>query len=148
MILWGETRSTAWKTPSQCHFVQHIFHVDVPRANAGVRGEKPVTEIRDTKYDGWEWALLCICCALSGAVVFVLHVNVAFMWSSLLVIRSICATGVLKHGRKVLHRQTRELVYKVFSYFKCEADVGMAGHYVSKVRERTVEACDVSLGSV
>jgi hypothetical protein len=40
------------------------------------------------------------------------------------------------------------LVYKVFSYFKHEADAGMPVHDVAKVQERTSEACNISIGSV
>jgi hypothetical protein len=46
-------------------------------------------------------------------------------------------------------RQTRELVYKVFSYFKRQADdAGMSVHDVVKAQERTAEACDISIKSV
>jgi hypothetical protein len=33
---------------------------------------------------------------------------------------------------QVLHKQARELVYKVFSYFKREAEAGMQVHDVAK----------------
>jgi hypothetical protein len=50
-----------------------------------------------------------------------------------------------RRRRQVLHRQARELVYKVFSYFKHEADAGMPVHEVAKAQERTAEVCDVAL---
>jgi hypothetical protein len=36
---------------------------------------------------------------------------------------------------QVLHRQTRRLVYKVFSYFNYEADAGMPIDDVAKAQE-------------
>jgi hypothetical protein len=39
------------------------------------------------------------------------------------------------HRCQVLHRQVRELVYKVFSYFKCEADTSMPVHDVAKAQD-------------
>jgi hypothetical protein len=53
-----------------------------------------------------------------------------------------------RRRRQVLHRQARVLVYKVFSYFKREADAGMPVHDVAKAQERTAEAYDVSIRSV
>jgi hypothetical protein len=47
-------------------------------------------------------------------------VSIVFTWSKLLVLKSKCTTDVLKYGRRT--SQARELVYKVFSYFKREAD--------------------------
>jgi hypothetical protein len=40
-----------------------------------------------------------------------------------------------RHRRQVLHRQARELVYKVFIYFKREADAGMPVHDVAKAQD-------------
>jgi ABC-type proline/glycine betaine transport system ATPase subunit len=53
-----------------------------------------------------------------------------------------------RRRRQILHRQARELVYKVFSYFKREENAGMQGHGVAKAQERTAEACDISIKSV
>jgi hypothetical protein len=39
-------------------------------------------------------------------------------------------------------------VYKLFSYFKREANAGMPVHEIRKVQERTAEACDINIGSV
>jgi hypothetical protein len=50
--------------------------------------------------------------------------------------------------RHVLHRQTRELVYKLFSYFKCEADTGMPIHDVARVQEHNAEACVIDIAGV
>jgi hypothetical protein len=36
---------------------------------------------------------------------------------------------------QVLHRQARELVCEVFSYFKHEADTGMPIHDIAKVQD-------------
>jgi hypothetical protein len=47
-----------------------------------------------------------------------------------------------------MHWQDGELVYKVFSYFKREADAVMLVHDVAKLQERTAEACDISTESV
>jgi hypothetical protein len=50
--------------------------------------------------------------------------------------------GVLKHGRwssQVLHRQARRLVYKVFTYFKREADAGMPVLDVGKAQDGCTE---------
>jgi hypothetical protein len=44
--------------------------------------------------------------------------------------------------RKILHRQARQLVYKVFSYFKREADAGVPVHDVAKAQEPKTEVCD------
>jgi hypothetical protein len=49
---------------------------------------------------------------------------------------------------QVLQRQARELVYKVFSYFKREADSGLSIHDAAKQQERGAERCDVSIGRV
>jgi hypothetical protein len=43
---------------------------------------------------------------------------------------------------QVVRRQARELVYKVYSYFKRESDAGMPVHDVAKAQERTAEACE------
>jgi hypothetical protein len=53
-----------------------------------------------------------------------------------------------RRRRQVLQRQARELVYKVFSYLKREADADMPVHDVAKAQGRTVEACDFSIESV
>jgi hypothetical protein len=55
-------------------------------------------------------------------------VSIIFMWSKLLVfsIRYLIGIKNMKgehYRHQILHRQARELVYKVFSYFKCEAGV-------------------------
>jgi hypothetical protein len=50
-----------------------------------------------------------------------------------------------RRRRQVLHRQTREMVYKVFSYFKSEADAGTPVHDVAKAEERTADAYDTSI---
>jgi hypothetical protein len=42
-----------------------------------------------------------------------------------------------RRRRHVLHRQARELVYKVFSYFKRETDAGMPVHDVAKAQDVT-----------
>jgi hypothetical protein len=43
---------------------------------------------------------------------------------------------------QVLHRQTRELVYKVLSCVKCEAVAGIPVRGVAQAQERTAKACD------
>jgi hypothetical protein len=40
-----------------------------------------------------------------------------------------------RRSRQVLHRQAIELVYKVFSYFKREADTDMPVHDVAKAQK-------------
>jgi hypothetical protein len=40
------------------------------------------------------------------------------------------------------------LVYKVFGYFKREADASMPVHDVAKAQERTAEECEISFRSV
>jgi hypothetical protein len=37
------------------------------------------------------------------------------------------------------NRQARQLVYKVFTYFKCIADAGIPNHSISKAQECTAE---------
>jgi hypothetical protein len=56
--------------------------------------------------------------------------------------------GGERRRRQVLHRQVRKLVYKVFSYFKREADTGMPVHDVAKPQDRTDVACDIIIGIV
>jgi hypothetical protein len=53
-----------------------------------------------------------------------------------------------RRRRQVLHRQARELEYKVFSYFKREAYAGMTVNDIAKAQERTAEACDITTGSM
>jgi hypothetical protein len=53
-----------------------------------------------------------------------------------------------RRRRRVLHRQARESVYKVFSYCKRETDAGMPVHDVAKAQERTAEAWDIRIRSV
>jgi hypothetical protein len=43
------------------------------------------------------------------------------------------------HRQHVLRRQAKEVVYEVFSYFKCEADAGMPAHDVAKAQECTTQ---------
>jgi hypothetical protein len=43
---------------------------------------------------------------------------------------------------QLAHRQVRELVYKVLSYFKRETDAGIPVHDVARTQERTAEVCD------
>jgi hypothetical protein len=50
-----------------------------------------------------------------------------------------------RRGRKVLQKKARELVNKVFSYFKREADAGMSIHEATKAQERNAEPCDTSI---
>jgi hypothetical protein len=50
-----------------------------------------------------------------------------------------------RRERQVLHRQARELVYNVFSYFKREADAGMPVHDVAKAQKRTAEVQNISI---
>jgi hypothetical protein len=53
-----------------------------------------------------------------------------------------------RRRRQVLHRQAREMVYKVFRYFRREADAGMSVHDVANAQERTAESCDISTAGV
>jgi hypothetical protein len=53
-----------------------------------------------------------------------------------------------RRRRQVLRRQARELVYKVFIYFKPEPDAGMAFRDVARARECTAEACDIRIERV
>jgi hypothetical protein len=50
-----------------------------------------------------------------------------------------------RRRRQIIHRQAREPVYKVFIYFKREADVGMPVHDVARAQELTDEACEKAL---
>ena len=50
--------------------------------------------------------------------------------------------------RQVLHKQAREMVYKVYSYFLREAEELADLPHVAKVQERTASACDVGIRTV
>ena len=53
------------------------------------------------------------------------------------------------HGkRQVLHRQAREMIYKVHCYFQREAEKHVDFPHVARVQERTAEACGVGIRTV
>jgi hypothetical protein len=52
-----------------------------------------------------------------------------------------------RRRHQVLHRQATESVYKEFTYFMREAEVGMPVHDVAKAQESSAKACDISTGS-
>jgi hypothetical protein len=47
--------------------------------------------------------------------------------------------------RRILYRQVRELVYKVSTYLKHEANASMPAHDVVRSEERAAELCDFAL---
>jgi hypothetical protein len=49
---------------------------------------------------------------------------------------------------QVLHRQDRELVHKVFIYFKHKAEAGMTIHDITKAQECTAKVCDIGITNV
>jgi hypothetical protein len=90
------------------------------------------------------------CCTLARVVVlFVLHVNIVLAVHCVNVVFTTAnclysafdiqlVNGNMESERRrcqVLHRQVRDLVYKVFSYFKREADAGMPVHDVAKAQD-------------
>ena len=50
--------------------------------------------------------------------------------------------------RQVLHRQAREMIFRVFNFFKREAEAGMPLCDVARAQERTSGACGVGVRSV
>jgi hypothetical protein len=81
------------------------------------------------------------CSTLAGVVVlFVIHVNIAFKWSSLLLFSIRYTTGVLNmKGERCrfqfLHRHAGGLVYKVLSYLNRTADAGVPIHDAAKAQD-------------
>lgn len=56
--------------------------------------------------------------------------------------------GENRNRRMVLQTQAKEIIFRVYRYFRKEADAGRPLTDVARVQERTASACGVSIKTV